>query len=471
MVDLDGTLIRSDLLHESFWEAVAGGIAFRGGTLRALLAGKAPLKHWLARSSTLDYASLPYDLTVLRLIEQARAEGRAVYLATASNRRHAEAIGRHLGLFAGIFASDERTNLKGAHKAARLVAAFGERGFDYLGDSAADLPVWAAAGTAYVLRAGPSLARRVAARRPDAVHVGEAPASWRSPAAWRLWARAIRVHQYVKNTLVFVPVLTAHLFTPDALAKAVLAFLAFCACASAVYLLNDCLDLKSDRAHPTKRSRPLASGRIGIGEAMLAIPLLLAAALLAALMVSLPFAGVLAGYLALTTAYSFWLKRKMLVDIVVLALLYTVRVIGGAAAIAAPVSEWLLIFSLMMFTALALIKRYTELAQRFDAGLGDPLGRNYQLGDLNVIAALAAAAGMNVVTIFALYLSSSSMQALYTRPGLLWLMCPILLYWIARALLMAHRRLMHDDPIVFALRDRVSRIAIACMIALVAAAI
>ena len=280
----------------------------------------------------------------------------------------------------------------------------------------------------------------------------------------------MRVHQYAKNALVFVPLLTAHAFTPEALLQSILALLAFSLCASSVYLLNDLLDLAADRAHLTKRRRPLASGMIPLMDGILAVPVLFLASLAVAIVVSPTFLGVLLGYFALTTAYSLVLKRKMLIDAVALALLYAFRVVGGAVAINVAISEWLIAFSLFIFMALALVKRYIELSSLLDRSLPDPSNRNYKTGDLPIVAALAAASGFNAVTILTLYLSSDAVHSLYNHPQLLWLLCPVLMFWFGRVLLMAHRRLMHDDPIVFALRDRVSRHVLLASVGIVLAA-
>ena len=295
------------------------------------------------------------------------------------------------------------------------------------------------------------------------------PASRRQLAV--VWLRALRVHQYAKNGLVFVPVLTAHRFDLRTFGVGLLAFVALSLAASAVYLLNDLVDIDADRAHPTKRNRPLASGELPVGHARAAIAVLLAAAIAAAFLVGPAFAGVLAIYLVLTTAYTFHLKRRMVLDVVALAALYTLRVIAGAAAIDVVLSEWLLAFSMLMFTSLALIKRYVELNMRADAALPDPGNRDYRVGDAGIVATLAAAAGMNAITIFALYISSPAVAKLYKHPALLWLTCPIMLFWIARALLLANRREMHDDPIVFALRDPASWWVLASMVAVILAAI
>ncbi len=463
VIDLDGTLLRSDLLFETLFASFAAG--WPSGLLSAASRGRAALKAFFASRSTLDYATLPYDEEVLAHARRAKAEGRPVYLATASNGAHAEAIAAHLGLFDGVFASDAEFNLKGAHKAARLVEAFGARGFDYIGDSGADLPVWAQAGRAYHVRAGASTRARLAGLAPEAEAI-ETP-----PVPLRKWLEAVRVHQYAKNLLLFVPMFTAHKFTLATFGPVLAGVIAFSLCASSVYLLNDLVDLQADRAHLTKRNRPLASGAIPIAAATVLAPVLLLAAGLVAAFVSPLFLACLAGYFAMTTAYTFSLKSKMIADVVTLALLYTVRVLAGGIAADVIVSQWLLAFSIFIFMSLALMKRYVELANIAERSLPDPRNRNYKVSDLPIIAALAAASGMNSVTIFALYISSSMAETAYSRPWALWLACPVLLYWLARALMMAHRRLMDDDPVVFALRDRVSRRAFVCIVALVLIAI
>ena len=430
VVDLDGTLVKTDLLFESYFGALQGGIRHHHGVLRSLRQGKARLKAYLAAAGRVGYATLPYDPAILDLLRAARKEGRRTVLATASDEVHARAIADHLGLFDEVVASDGVSNLAGAAKAQRLVELFGRGGFDYVGNGPADLAVWAEAAEAYAIRPSPRV-RRALDRLGKPVHQVESPA-----ATLRLWLRAIRAHQYTKNLLVFVPLLASHQFTASPFLSACLAFLAFSACASGVYLLNDLVDLAADRDHPTKKERPLASGAIPIATGVALVPAFFCLAAVLAFTVSPAFAGTLAVYLGLTTAYSLYLKRKMLVDIVVLAMLYTI-----------------------IFTSLALIKRYVELTVRADAGLEDPTSRNYKKTDAEIVAMLAAGSGMNAVTIFSLYVSSSTVQELYSRPALLWLICPILLFWISRALLMAHRRLMHDDPILFAIRDRNSQLA------------
>jgi len=449
-IDVDGTLIRSDLLVESAFGCASKRPGAVVDMMKALKRGKAQLKAAIARETSVNAAALPYDQRVMALIEQARADGRPVYLASASNERYVRAIADHLGLFEGIFASDETVNLSSHRKAERLVEAFGMHGFDYVGNDEADLEVWKCARKRIAVGLSPAVRRRLTAMDPGA-HVIED-----SGHTLKAWMKMLRVHQWAKNALVFVPLLTAQAFTVAHFTQAVVAFVAFSLTASAIYIINDLVDIESDRQHPTKCRRPLASGTVSILKALAASPILLVLAAAASLTVSVKLFGVLLVYLVMTTAYSFSLKRKLLADVVVLALLYSVRVVGGAAALGVTLSQWLLGFSMFIFASLALVKRYTELAARLDANLPDPTNRNYRKADLEVIAALSAAAGFNAVTVFALYISSDTVHAMYHQPTWLWLVCPLLMYWISRVIVLAHRREMHDDPIVFALTDRVS---------------
>jgi 4-hydroxybenzoate polyprenyltransferase len=298
------------------------------------------------------------------------------------------------------------------------------------------------------------------------------PARKDAPSTIAVWARQLRVHQYAKNALVLVPLLTAHRFDLYSIRHAVVAAVAFSFCASAVYIINDLADLDADRAHLTKRNRPLASGAIRPIDGILAVPALLAAAVGLALSVSLPFLEILLGYLALSTAYTFVLKKKIMIDVVTLALLYTIRVWAGTVAIDVTISEWLLAFSLFIFFALALVKRYTELTARQDAELPEDLtSRNYQYNDLTIMGALAAASALNAITIFILYISSDAVRTLYRHPEFLWLICPILLYWLSRILVLVHRRLMPHDPVIFALTDSVSLALFLAMLAVIFVAI
>jgi 4-hydroxybenzoate polyprenyltransferase/phosphoglycolate phosphatase-like HAD superfamily hydrolase len=461
VIDLDGTLVNSNMLLESFFATASLSPAHYWAAFRALWHGKASLKAYFANLAEIDYASLPYNDRVVEFARDAKAQGHPVYLATASDQRHADMIASHLGLFDGIFASNSVINLSGEAKARKLIEAFGEHQFDYVGNSAVDLAVWQHARKSHVIGDSKSLMTR-ARSLGILLEPIEAPKF-----SFRIWLKALRVHQYAKNALIFVPVLTAHAYNLSTALNALLAFVAFSLCASSVYLLNDLVDLRADRQHPTKRRRPFACGAIPLLRGAILIPFLLALAFVCAAATSRLFTAVLAAYFGLTLAYSLSLKRKLIVDVVVLASLYTTRVIAGAAAISVVPSEWLLAFSMFSFTCLALVKRYVELGLLIDKELPDPSNRNYRLIDLPIIGALAAASGFNAVTIFALYVSSPTVAGLYRHPELLWLLCPILMYWLSRLVVLAHRRVVDDDPILFALHDRNSRICGMLMIALV----
>ncbi len=453
-IDLDGTLLRSDMLYESVLALLARNPFYLFMLPLWLLRGKAALKHAIAIRAELDPAALPYDARVLSLLAETPQRPRV--LCTATNVRLATAIAEHLGVFEEVIASDDTRNLSGPRKAAALVERFGERGFDYAGNEVIDLVVWQAARAAWVVNASPALAERAARLVP--VEVTLPP----EKAGLRAWIKQLRIHQWLKNLLVFLPLLASHrFFDVDAVMAAGLAFLAFGLCASGVYVLNDLLDLPSDRGHPRKRLRPFAAGRLPLRHGLAAAPLLTLAGFVLAWFASPVFALVLVAYYVITLAYSLRLKRLVMVDVVTLAGLYTVRIIGGAAAIMVVPSFWLLAFSMFIFLSLARLKRYTELADAAASGAQEAAGRGYHVDDLPLVQSLGAASGYGAVLVLALYINSPESLELYRRPEVLWLICPVLLYWISRAWLVAHRGGMHDDPVVFAVSDRVSQCVIA----------
>jgi 4-hydroxybenzoate polyprenyltransferase len=465
IVDLDGTLIRSDLLLESFWNGLCHNAFFTYfiHCILSLAQGIANLKAYLASVSNIAHSHLPYNPDVLAFLKTEKKKGRALYLATAADKSHAEAVAVHLGLFEGVFASQNGMNLKSHRKAEILVDAFGEGRFDYIGNSADDLAIWQHTHLALVANAPKGVISALKRRKISFTLLSPRISSPRS------WFKALRIHQYAKNVLLFVPIVTSHSLSLAAIGNTLLGFVAFSLCASSVYLLNDMMDLDADRKHPTKCNRPFASGLLPLTQGMLIAPLLWLTSMAVGLCVSLPFTLVLLGYFVLTTAYSMVLKRKMMVDVVLLAALYTLRVVAGAVAIDVQFSEFLLMFCVFIFTFLALVKRYTELAVRGSA----PSNRGYVLEDANMVAMLAAASGLNAVTVFAFYISSPSVIALYTMPQLLWLIPPLLIYWIGRVLILAHRGQVEDDPIAFALKDRASYLVglVALLIILMASAL
>lgn len=449
-VDLDGTLIRSDLLVESALALVKRNPLYLLAFPLWLLRGRANLKRQIAQRVQLDIETLPYDPRVSTWL--ASQPARRIVLCTASDNAFAEAVAKHVGGFDAVLASDGTRNLSGRAKAAELVARYGENGFDYVGDASRDLAVWRHARTAFIVNGSQSLA--AAAQQVCAV----GRVFPRESNRVRAWLQALRPHQWVKNVLLFAPLLAAHLaLEPLAIARSAAAFAIFCACASSVYLLNDLLDLAADRRHPRKRTRPFANGQLPLTHGLLGSPVLAVSAFVAAWFLSPRFALVLAGYYVLTLAYSFKLKQLMMIDVVALAALYTLRIVAGTVVLRLAHSFWLLAFSMFLFTSLALIKRYTEVRMQRAAGQDRIHGRGYRASDRELLAVLGAASGYLSVLVLALYINSTASAALYHRPYFLWLLCPLLLYWISRVWLIAHRGQMADDPVVFALHDRASQ--------------
>jgi len=453
-IDLDGTLIRSDLLLESALSLLRRNPLYVFRFAGWLLRGKAHLKREIAERAAIDVSLLPYETRLLDWLRTEQSERRRV-LCTASDRVFADAVAAHVGGFDVVLASDGQRNLAGSKKCGELCERFGEKGFDYAGNATPDLDVWTRARRAILVNASVSV-QREAQRRFTVDRVFE-----RERGGWRVWRKTLRVHQWLKNLLVFLPLLTAHLaLAPEKVSHAAIAFIAFCLCASGVYVLNDLVDLEADRRHPRKRLRPFAAGDLSLSVGLIAAPLLTLAGFAIASALSLRFVLALGGYYALTVGYSFLFKRIAMLDTVVLAGLYTIRIIAGTFAIEVGLSFWLLAFSMFLFLSLAMIKRYTELLGLLQAGAGNG-ARGYALDDLSLIQSLGAASGYLSVLVLALYINSTASELLYHRPQMLWLLCPALLYWISRAWLLAHRGAMHDDPVVFAVSDRISQLVLA----------
>ncbi|HVN44837.1 MAG TPA: UbiA family prenyltransferase [Steroidobacteraceae bacterium] len=466
VVDLDGTLIASDLLIESVIRLLRDKPLALLALPRWLVQGRAHLKREVAQRVDLDATLLPYRTELVEYLRAERARGRKVILATASDERLARQIAAQVGCFDEVLASDGVTNLSGAHKRARLVAELGERGFDYIGNESRDLPVWSSARKALVISSRARLLRRVA-------RVADCESAFSDrPASLREYVGALRPEHWLKNVLVFVPVCAAHLFfAPEALMRTLMAFAAFCCCASGGYLVNDLLDLQADRRHPQKRLRPFASGRISLVYPLLMAPaLMMLGALLGAMLSPLVLAMLLV-YLGLTLAYSLRLKHVALLDILVLATLYTLRIVAGSAAIALWPSVWLVGFALFLFTSLAFVKRYAELVIMRDIEGQRATARGYELSDAELLASKGTASGYAAVLVLAIYIASGAANVLYSRHQLIWLVCPLLLYWLGYLWLVAHRGRMYHDPLVFALRDRTSRILVLLMVATVLLAI
>jgi len=452
-VDLDGTLIRSDLLLESLLLLLKRNPLYLfAAVLWLFRRGKAGLKEQIAARVTLNPAALPYNTELLAWIQTERDSGREVWLCTAANERLATQVAQHLKLFDGVMASDARNNLAGQHKADQLVERFGRGEFDYCGNERRDMAIWRCARAAIVVNGSGALERDARAQVAVTKVFPTAGAS-----AARAVLRALRPHQWAKNVLILVPLLAAHRIGDlQSLGYALAALVAFCLCASSVYLLNDMFDLEADRGHPRKSKRPFAAGDLSITTGLALAPLLLGIAALVAAFLPGKFQLSLAAYYVLTFGYSIKLKRMLLVDAVALAGLYTLRIIAGAGAVTVALSFWLLLFSVFLFLSLAFVKRYAELDSLRRQQKLQALGRGYRVEDLAVLQNFGTAAGYLSVLVLALYINSPEIQSLYSRPKAIWMLCVLMLYWVSRVWMTAHRGGMHDDPVVYALRDRVS---------------
>ncbi len=453
VVDLDGTLIRADILVEG----MLGQFKKSKTALFELpfwfFMGKTVLKTKLARHVELDIASLPYNKELITFLEQERKNNRQIVLATASHRFYADQIASHLGIFDRVIATEGNINLSSNAKRERLVAEFGHKGFDYMGNSREDLAVWTADDKAYLVDPDPGVSKlaekngnveRIIISRPNLLHA---------------FFRSLRPYQWLKNLLIFIPLLAAHQVMNGLLFfQALFAFIFFCATASSGYLVNDLLDLENDRYHHRKKSRPLASGDLPIHIGLLTAPILFIAAFVFSLVfLSWHFTLALTLYYVITIAYSHFLKGLMGIDTIVLAFLYTLRIIAGSYACGLVPTFWILAFSMFIFLSLAMLKRYSELFDaRAKGETSRTKGRGYFPSDIEIIANLGISSGYLSVLVLALYIQDSRTLLMYKTHELIWLACPILLFWISRVWIIAHRGEMDDDPVLFAIKDKVS---------------
>jgi len=460
-VDLDGTLIKSDSLFDGLCEMVRRKpLAIWRAPLWLLRGGRAGLKEEVAQRAPLDPARLPYNSLLLRYLQGQWREGRPMYLATGADVSLAERVAAHLGIFQGVLGTSGKTNLTSTRKLSRLKSRFPE--FDYIGNSSADLAVLAGAREAMV--ANPTIGLRLALRLKRIAVAGEFVD--RRPAAWTV-LKAIRMHQWAKNVLLFAPLLLSHQVTISSVVAAIEAFFCFSFMASANYLVNDMLDMENDRRHRWKRLRPFAAGDLSVKGGALLAALLFAAA--AALVPSLPQSFVLwmGLYIAASIGYSVYLKRLVIVDVLLLSGLYTVRLLAGGAATGTPISQWLAGFSSLLFLSLAMVKRFSELENLRVEGAEESNGRGYRVADLDQIRSFGTASAYAAVVVFMLYIARPDVTELYRHPTRLWLIVPLLIFWLHRVWLLASRGSLHEDPVVFAMRDGMS-LAVGAAVAVVA---
>ncbi len=451
-VDLDGTLVRTDVFFESLAKTAKNRpFAALAALFSAFSSDKGRAKTVATYYGRIDAETLPYNEEFVAYLRDQKARGRRIVLATAAHMDTARRVARHLGVFDDVIATTSRRNLKGAVKRDAIAGHENGAGFVYAGDSAADAPIWAEASAGVFVNAPASEVKK--ARAQNKVEREFTPDGGQA----RALVKAIRPHQWVKNLLIFAPLVASHSYTDlHAVGLAALAFVAFSLCASAVYLTNDLLDLEADRRHPTKRNRPFASGTLFPPFGVIAALALYIAAFALAAVIAPKFLAALVVYFIITTAYSFWIKRKAALDVITLAGLYTMRIIAGAFAVNVELSFWLLAFSMFIFLSLAYVKRYSELAAAADGRSEKSSGRGYSVDDKETVFTLGAVSGFLSVLVIALYINSDQVKLEYPFPEALWLLCPALLYWVNRIWFGARRGKITEDPIVFAIRDRVS---------------
>jgi len=460
-VDLDGTLTLTDTLHESVLTLVRNKPYLLLLLPFWLFKGIAHLKQKVAEHSELDVTTLPYNQPLIDWLQAEKQRGKKIVLSTAANEKIAKQVVRNFNFFDEFIASDSTTNLKSARKREALQKRYGVKGYDYAGNSNDDLEVWAGASNAIVVNASET----VVSKASTLTSISQIFRSER--AGFAIWFKALRVHQWLKNLLLFVPLLAAHqIGNAQSLGLLIIAFLSFSLCASSVYITNDLLDLESDRIHPRKRFRPFASAKLSVLHGVIAAPLLISASFLLGAVVGLDFLIVLLVYLLMTVTYSFNLKRLVLVDCLTLATLYTMRIIAGTAAVSVSLSFWLLAFSIFIFLSLAFVKRYAELLVQSSEGKNSAHGRGYLVTDAPLLQALGVSSGYISTLVIALYLRSENVMSLYAQPLAIWLLIPILLFWVSWVWLKSSRGEMHDDPIVFAAKDKTS-LSVAAITALV----
>ena len=462
-VDLDGTLVKSDTLHDSALAVARHHPAALFNIPGWLLQGKAALKRHLANTVQLDVAHLPYNRELLQYLEQQHATGRPIYLATAADADTGNRIAAHLGIFTGVLASDGQINLAGKNKLAAFQSHFGDN-FSYIGNALPDLPLLQHCHEPMVANPTPGLSAALRKSRIIPVRSFNDRASY-----FKSWLKAVRLHQWAKNTLIFVPLLLAHAWAPGLIAAAVLAFFSFGLCASATYIVNDLLDLEADRQHPRKRLRPFASGDLSALSGVLVVALFLCASLALAIFVPRTVTALspqlflvephrfllwMAVYLVTTLAYSLRLKRAVLVDVIVLSGLYTIRIIAGSAATGIAVSTWLASFSIFFFLSLALVKRFAELENLRERGGVSIGGRGYHVADIEQLRSFGSSSGYVSVAVLTLYIWNLDAAQLYHHTNRLWLLIPVLLLWIMRLWLKASRGELDEDPVVYAITDR-----------------
>lgn len=445
VVDIDGTFLKTDMLFENFWLAMGKSPL---ETLRAAarhFGDRATLKREITKIADIDVGLLPVNAEIEAYIKDALAQRREVIFASASDIELVRKLAQHHGIDGDHLGSDGATNLSGRRKAAALNARYGKGNYAYAGDQKLDLEVWRDAGEAVLVGRHP---RALNALEAEGIAVTQLAKTWSRPAT----LKGLRPHQWVKNVLLFLPMIGAHSLDPGAGLRVLLAMAAFCAAASSIYVINDLLDLAADRQHPKKRFRPLAAGNARIPDAMVISAALGLFALGVGFLMSWALMGVIAVYMMLSLAYSLKLKKMRWVDIATLATLYTLRVVAGALAAQVVASGWMIAFIFPSFLALGCVKRLTELTlAKSDGKLP---GRGYVRADRQDLLNVASLGVFGSILLFVFYSFSPTAARLYEDIWLLRLAIIPLTFWQIRMVLLGWQGEQDYDPIVFAMRDR-----------------
>lgn len=446
-IDLDGTLVRTDTLVESFFLLIKKNPFYAFLCVLWLLRGKASLKNEIAKRVTMNASSLPYNESLLAMLHNEHRNGREIWLCTAANEKIAQSVSDHLGIFSKVISSNNTKNVSSSVKADEILSHTDS--FDYAGNSSDDIKVWDKSTGAIVVDLPKKLMNKVSV--PILYQFDS------DKKTIKAWLKEIRIHQWAKNILIFIPILAAHEISKTSLLlDSMLAFIAFGFCASSVYLLNDLVDLEADREHKTKRNRPLASGAIPLIHGIIAAVILFILAIIITLYLPVQFAFALASYYVITLAYSFSLKSKVVIDVATLAILYSMRLVAGAAATGIMLSNWLISFSMFIFFSLAIVKRVVEL--KSSESNAKIKGRGYYPADMPLLLASGISSGYISILVFVLYIDSSAGLQNYNNPDVLYFIAPILFVWLTRVWLLTWRGDMHDDPVAFAIKDRTSQL-------------
>ena len=451
-VDLDGTLIKTDSIIETLLIAIKKSPVLILLFPFWLLMGKNYFKNRIVKYGIPDVSIFPYNEEVIELIKNAKSQGRTTVLSTATREEIATAVGEHTQLFDEVICSTDTFNNRSSNKANVLINKFGDKGFDYIGNGYSDIAVFERADKSILISDNKHLIRKVSAVNSNLEIIKT------NKNNFKYLLKGMRIYQWTKNVLIFLPLVLAHEFTDYKIVfDTLVGFLCFSFTASFIYLVNDLMDLESDRRHTAKYRRPFASGDLSpVLSLTVSFVFLLISFVVSFTYLPSDFGFVLTAYLILTISYSIYLKKITILDIITLSVLYSIRIIAGSEITNIALSKWFLAFSLFLFFSLAIIKRYTELSNLLKQNQTKTIGRGYQTDDMTILLSMGTSSGYLSVLIFLFYIFSPDVIKLYKEPILLMPVSIILLFWITRMWFLARRGEMNEDPLVFTSKDKYS---------------